>query len=541
MLAVFRNTYRPLLNDPALCARCHTESGRSPIKFAHSNESIAYNEFMNVGVDMVDANATDGTHAPGVTSPALQPRITAIRPTFDAGFEEYVYCRNQGGGSINTSVHTTDKLIPELYFGDGRTPVTVSWYLNSTEAMPAGGRFPAQLAMDVQIDYEMVSGVDTPVGYTFTNPRLRMLTGETEVEIEGVIVRINGVDANNIEPFLSARKVVRGIDYIRIFSGSVNAPLSTVSSSDRFSLALGYLQIRPRTDNPPTPPTPNISVGAFTNQTTVGVNISNDGTGRLWCLTSISARPQSTAAPCPGSTITTNNGWSTTRPNNFNLANIGHPVVSGETVQMYLWVANSDLKVNATAGTASVTFDNTLPAAPALTSVTITDTQIADLNGVGDSNEPVEWCVKEASQSTSVQNDGGCSYGPTKPTMIGLKGNGNRFVAVFVRDRAGNRSQSPIRQVNNTLGRITFQQLTTGSFGNRAVFMTNCQTCHGAGMAQQSRWDESSYSDTVAKKTQIRNRINSTTAPMPPAGQLPVRQRMLIELWFDQTTTPVEL
>ena len=47
--------YRPLLTDPALCLNCHNDTGPSPYKFASSDIKRAFNTFMQLGADHVDA------------------------------------------------------------------------------------------------------------------------------------------------------------------------------------------------------------------------------------------------------------------------------------------------------------------------------------------------------------------------------------------------------------------------------------------------------------------------------------------------------
>lgn len=427
-----------------------------------------------------------------------------------------------------------EKNTPSLYFGDGRT-ATLLWDMSGTEAIPTSKRFPGLFLLDVRINFETINGISTATGYVFTNPRVQMLTGEQEAVITGVVVRVNGQLYPGTENFLSATKTAKGIDSVNIYGGSVRAKLPQVSSSDVISVAFSQLELRARTDNPPTPPTPNMTVpNPFTSRQQVPITISNDGTARRWCLTAYPIRPVSTNDPCPGYV------WLATRPTQFDLITVGRLVNSGETVQFYLWVANSDLKISATAATASVTFDSTAPSAPALASVTVTDSQMASLDGLTTPNEPVTWCIKEAATQNSVQEDNGCSYSATKPNYVGLKGGGTRYVRVFVQDRAGNKANSPVRSVNNPFGAISFAQLTDAAQGARAVFANNCMSCHGAGGANQAEWDATSYTATVAKKNQILQRIESAATPMPPTGMLDEKQRGLIRLWFTQTSTPVQ-
>ncbi|MBX3021864.1 MAG: cytochrome c [Bdellovibrionales bacterium] len=423
---------------------------------------------------------------------------------------------------------------PSLYFGDGRT-ATLMWDLSSGDVIPSHARFPGLFLLDVRVTYETVAGQSLAVGYTFTNPRMQMFTGEMEVVVSGVDIRVNGALAPGTENLLSAQKTAKGIDSVNIYSGSVRTKMTAVSSGDTVGVAFTQLTLQPRTDNPPVPPQPTITVpNPFTRQTQVPIQVSGDGTARRWCLTASPVRPRSTNEPCPGYI------WTSTRPTNFDLVNVGRLIASGETVQFYLWIANADLKISATAAQAQVTFDSTAPSAPALASVTVSDSQMATLDGLGNSNETVSWCVKENANQNNVQDDQGCSYSSTKPLYAGLRGGGTRFVRVFVRDRAGNTAGSTVRSANNPFGQISFAQLIDPSTGARAVFANTCSSCHGESGVNQAQWDSTSYSATVAKKAALLSRIDSGSAPMPPTGLLDEKQRALIRLWLTQTTTPVQ-
>lgn len=530
-------SYYAMVRKPGACMNCHTEAGPSPYHFASPDGFNAFAQFMRLGADRVDARALDPTHAQGVTGPHMQASIDAARATWNPAYSVFKLCQEP---PRPTSVDMIPKNDPDLYFGDGRT-VTFYWSMDTEEISPASGRFPGVFAMDIKINYQDVAGVKTAVGYTFTRPRLEMFTGEFQVEIEGVVVKINGVKAEGMEQFLSARKTARGADPTVLFDGSVAVNLDSVSTSDKISVSLGYLSIQARTDNPPTPPTPVLTVARpFIATANLNVTSSNDGTARRWCLTADSRTPSSTSAPCPGfENSLTGNGWLSARPGAFSLTNLGRTINPGETVPLYLWVANSDLRISAAPGTASVTFDPTAPDKVSF-SLSLGSTQVADIVSLTDSNEPVEWCVLDGATSMSVEQSNGCSFSPYKPLFAPLRGGGIRYVSVFVRDRAQNITRSDTATVNNTYGRITYVQLADAALGARGVIANKCFSCHGAGGANQANWDATSYTNTAAKKSAILNRISSSTAPMPPTGLLPDKERVLLQLWFTQTSTPVE-
>lgn len=533
LMDAFAVSYRPFLSDTSLCLHCHTEGGSSPYKFASTDLPTAFNTFKNLGAAAVDAKALDAAHASGVTGPANAARVSAARSVWDSAYASYQSCLKPSA----TSVLLEEKNEPALYFGDGQT-VTLRWNLGGTEVSPTSARVPGTFSIDARVSYSN----SLPTGYVFGNPRIQLATGEVEVEIKGLAVRINRVQANNMQAFLNASKIAKGSDPVSIYASSVVSNSSVISSGDKISIGFVKFNIRARTDNPPIPAVPVLRVNnPFANTQNVGITVSGDTTARRWCITHSSVRPTSTAEPCPGfeGNVKTN-GWSTSRPNIYSLTNLGRAVVSGETITLYAWVANSDLKISSGSGSAQVTFDNTAPTAVTWTSLSAATSQMADFIGLTDSSEVVNWCVVEGVTLMSVQAPGACVFSPTKPAFVGLKGGGTRYVNVFVRDRAGNTTTATPKTVVNSFGAISFAQLTSDLTGERGVIFNQCLSCHGSGMPQQTLWDATSYANTVANKAKILNRIDSATAPMPTTGLMNEKSRALIKLWFTQTSTPVQ-
>jgi hypothetical protein len=345
---------------------------------------------------------------------------------------------------------------------------------------------------------------------------------------------------------LSARKTARGIDPTVILAGSIHVPLSAVSSVDKISIGLGYVQLRARTDNPPTPPKPTLNINSpFVRTAQVSLSSSADPTARLWCVTTSSLRPTSTSVPCPGfENNALTSGWVNMRPTTFDLTSSGLLPTTGQVITVYLWIANSDLKINTTAGTGTVTFDSTAPTSPALSAVTLGTSQIADLT-LGGTSETVQWCVMDAANPADVTVNSCGNFVSTKPTFVGLRAGGTRHVGVFVRDSAGNTAASAVIPVNNTLGQITFTKLMNASLSGQGLFASRCVSCHSptGNSAAAAKWDPTNastgFSSTVAKKSQILNLISSTTAPH--SGLMSVKEQALIKLWFTQTRNPVEL
>jgi mono/diheme cytochrome c family protein len=549
--ATYKSTYLPLITQN--CASCHNDAGVAPLKLASSDQSLAFNAFMQATESLVQANAVNPSHAAGRTGPQLQTVVSAAHATFQPAFDDYNKCLaggNGGGGGSTDQFDLPEQNFANLYFQDNQV-VTASWD-TSTQGSPIANRFPGIFKMDIQVKYGMVDGVNQPVGYTFTKPRIQMLTGESEIEVEGIVVRVNGAKVAGMEPFLSARNTARRIDPVEIYSGSVVGSLPTIMSSDRISVSFGFMQLRPRTDALVIPPNPSLSMpNSFSRTATLTISIGADSTARRWCLTTVNRKPNSTAEACPGyEGSALGNGWLSVRPSMYNLSDLGPLPADGVPTSLFLWVANSDLKINPGVIAASFQIDTVKPNTPVI-SASMSDTQVADLN-IPDVNEPITgWCVKESNLTNGITTNYTCTnFSTTKPTLLPLSGGGVRYIRATIRDRAGNTTDTNTVTVNNTFGQIDFKQLT-GASGTRAVITNNCVSCHGAGKSGEAAWKayplsdgqaatDASWLDTRAKSAQVQQNAGISGTPQTATHSgisLQAREKALLSLWF---TAPVE-
>lgn len=553
---VFSNSYLPQLRDQNKCGSCHADNGVAPPKFASSDVLVAYSSFRQYGPDLIDANATSTTHAAPKTGAQNATAFSLAHASWNQGLTTYNACvaALPVAGSTPVPIPTADSLmmtarnIPAIYYNAGVAQIT-EWDM-ANEVTPANARFSGKFQVDIRVVYATdANGVKTAIGYGFARPRVKLLVGEVELDVDGVVPYVNGQTLDGTEPMENARALARGISYTTIYNGEVIANRQVVSTSDEISFGFRYFKVRARSDNPQNPPTPAFRLAPdYTNNVTVNASVTSDASGNAqptqrWCLTANPTPVRSAGEPCPGYQAGTTNGWSEARPTSVNLSTLGRNPNSGETVTVYLWVVNSDLKVNATPATDTVVFDSTVPSHPGLSSVSLTSTQIADLNGLGDSNETVQWCINVSASNTVPQ--GGCNgtYTSTKPSFIGLPFNGLNYVLVYVRDLAGNEARpvlADLRSVTNTYGYITFTQLSSGGTA-RSVFETNCNACHAAGAAQAAKWTSTDFLNTKATAAAIKSAIEGgnggTIKSMPPTGLLSAKDRALIKLWFDR---PVE-
>ncbi|MES2965001.1 MAG: cytochrome c [Bdellovibrionota bacterium] len=546
---VFINSYLPHLKDMNKCGSCHSDNGVAAPKLASSDSTLAYSTFRQYGPDLIDANATSTTHAPTKTGAQNATAFSVAHQSWNTGLTSYNSCMANlpVAGSTPVPLPTADSLemvgrnIPTIYYNAGAAQI-VEWDM-ANQVQPNNARFAGKFQIDIRVVYATdANGVRTATGYAFARPRAKLLLGEVELDVDGVIPRINGQDVSGAELMASSRALARGIDYTTIYNGEVIIARPNVSSADEISIVFRYFKVRARTDNPPSPPVPTVTLSRDnTNNVTVNASTGNDGTARRWCLTANPTPVRSASEPCPGFQLGTTNGWSEARPTSVNLSSLGRNPNSGETVRVYYWVVNSDLKVNPSPGTDTVVFDSTAPAKATLASVSLGGTQIADLNGLTDSDETVQWCVSVSPSNAIPQNCMG-SYVGAKPSYIGLPYNGTNYVSIWVRDLAGNETQpamGDIRSVVNTYGRIDFQQLTTGGTA-RSIFQTNCASCHSSGMAEAAKWTSSDYLNTESKEARIKATMDGGAPAMPASGLISAKDRALIRLWFDQTGRPLE-
>ncbi len=61
----------------------------------------------------------------------------------------------------------------------------------------------------------------------------------------------------------------------------------------------------------------------------------------------------------------------------------------------------------------------------------------------------------------------------------------------------------------------------------------NCLQCHGSPTANGAPFSLTTYTQVKGKVDIILTRINSTSSPMPPTGQMPFNNRDIIQKWKD--------
>ncbi len=562
LMKAYVQSYRVMFLKPGQCVSCHADSGPAPVKFAATDIKMAFNTFMAVGVPTIDARAVDTAHAPGVTSPQLQSQINEAHTIWDPAYSTYASCMATNGGQnasasddvTGDSISLAQKNLPMIYFGTSAEQINqrYEWNLSGTDALPFAKRVAAVFSVGIRIRY--VNGLAT--GYILSSPSLRMDTGESEFEVEGLNVRINGVRINGLDQLASARRTFRGIAPAALFNGEVIVPVAKVSTADKFSFGFAYSVVRTRTDNPPTPATPTLTLNpARTNQTTANFTITATGALR-WCVTTESRRPNSTAEACPGfenNLTVADKGWLRTQPNSFLMTSAGMALAAGsvQNVPLYVWVANSDLKINAAPGTATVVYDSQNPAvqAPGFDVIT-TSTQVVNL-AIGDATETVDWCVMATASSQAPTPSRECfdQTGRTKPRFSGFTGPngdnvaGNQFFWLFLRDLAGNTARyvapplpgppvvnDPPLMRRNPYGAISLTQLSNSSFGPRAVFANSCVSCHSAGGSGAAVTLGNGNANQILSVSLNGHRaaLNVNMTALPEAS------RELVRLWVNQ-------
>lgn len=69
----------------------------------------------------------------------------------------------------------------------------------------------------------------------------------------------------------------------------------------------------------------------------------------------------------------------------------------------------------------------------------------------------------------------------------------------------------------------------------RIIVQGNCTSCHSDPPTQQAPMSLTTYDDVrnAVNNRGLLSRINSTTAPMPPTGRLPLATRQIFEDWVD--------
>ncbi len=542
----YGNSVRAYVNKTNSCASCHNDAGASTSKFASENLGTAYAQFKEIGMERLQAVAVDPTHATGISGGQHQEPFNNLTYFWERALQKNITCKSNVPLSDGSLVGR-GQVAESIYFGTATE--TLTWNLLDAKDVIEGVNVPAVFQVDVAVNYETIDGAQVATGYRFSNPRAFALVGDFQINLEGIYFMAGNRVMADLVDYSAISQTIKGVNTTVLAAQTDIGYSSQLSNFDEIQVFIRRASSTLRTDNPPIPPDPAISLAGgamFTNNATVNVSITNDATAVRWCLTNLNERPATTNDPCPGAEAIPGriNGWAVARPTNFNFNLVSSPV-AGDNLQLYLWIANSDLKISEGSPNDGVLFDNVRPNKPTFTVTANNDpatgSQIADINITSDP-DVIRWCVREG--LTAQNNAGGCNFTSTKPTTVGLSANGARVITVFGQDAAGNTNQNPNAvTVTNTLGQISYTQLTAADSSSRAIFKNTCALCHssaGSNPAALAAMDIMDYAAVVARKTQILDRIDNVSSPMPATGLMAERERALIRLWLSQTATPVQ-
>ena len=67
----------------------------------------------------------------------------------------------------------------------------------------------------------------------------------------------------------------------------------------------------------------------------------------------------------------------------------------------------------------------------------------------------------------------------------------------------------------------------------KSIINGNCTQCHGSPTANSAPFSLVTYTQVKSRVDAIISRINNSSSPMPPSGQIPSSNRTLIQQWKD--------
>lgn len=544
LLAEYGNKVYPFFRST--CVRCHIEGGPGLGTFASTKLEASFAAFSAAGISKISFMATNPQHKPPYTGGQNKPAIDQIGVVWNTAQSRYLECQSKSqNGGVNEAFLTAPKSAARIYTG-ANSVQTLTWELDLAADVDASTNraLPARISIDVKVLYQ--NGLAQ--GYIFTNPTMQMKDSTKSIVVEGLFFQINRQAISSQTTFTNLSRVVSGTQLMPLMTAQANTLISPLSTTDVFQLYLRRIALTSGVEDAPPPLTPILFVSdKDTNSDTLlkgteaKISILRDSGIVRWCLSESPTPPASTDAPCISSATGagTSNGWYLNRPQRYTFQ-------PGDGVKnLYLWVADQNLKLNVTAATAQIELDTTAPAPATINDILIGDTQVGSMS-VSHANEAdiAGWCVIEQNVIRAAPGrpdlDDECwrwTDNGAKPTTVGFKNGGTRNVWVFVRDRAGNVSiASNMFTANNPYGAITFSQLTSNAGGSRAIFYNRCYTCHGTnsnpGFNKLKLFQFADAAESAGAGVLV-SRINNEISPMPNinGGLMPQMERDLIRLW----------
>jgi hypothetical protein len=564
LLSVFQSSVQPFFRSTSTCIGCHIEGGVGIGAFASSDVNTSFGAFNGSGFAKVQYMATNPQHKPPFTGIQNQPAMDKIGTVWNAAQTQHLSCvsKLQNGG-VDNSLLTAPKVAPSIYTAQVvknaagvitsvTSPTqTLTWDLSNGSDLDAKvtRSIGAKITIDVKVLYQIINNVATAKGYVFSNPQMALKATGQQVVVEGLFFQINGRAIDSQTTFTNLSRVVSGTSFVPLMTASGNTLIEPIGTSDTFQLYLTRIIPTDASDGASAPLTPILSLqdtmtgsNQFTRTPMVNTFILRDSGILRWCLSESPTAPVSTEAACVNSMTGPGivNGWFTQRPTSFTLS------AAQGAKPVYLWVANESLLINTSPAQVNITLDSVAPLAPAIGTITVTDTQVADMSVTHPNVADVAgWCVFEQNIALPVPGqpklDDPCWKWTdlnAKPTTVGFKGNGSRDVRVYVRDQAGNVSAaSNVVRASNPLNAITYSDLIgTNGTNTRSIFQNRCIACHGSSsLPGYSKLHLFDYESTLAdvQNGTLNARINNVISPMPniSGGLMPQRERDLIRLW----------
>lgn len=234
--ATFATSYHPVLSTT--CHACHVPGGAGKGVFASKDVGLAFKDFRFATAEKISENAVNPSHAPGVSGPALETKITQAQNEWDAAVAA---CKS--GSPIDSNedpielVSTQGKLVQATTQNK-----TITWDLDKETLYPEG-QSPkafagAKLALNIRTETN-AAGVKV---YYISNLNITTATaavriGQIRVAMNDKIVSVGTTYSRlDVEVPVNTRS--------QVLSASTMIFEYDVAATDQISLIIGVLEPR---------------------------------------------------------------------------------------------------------------------------------------------------------------------------------------------------------------------------------------------------------------------------------------------------------
>jgi mono/diheme cytochrome c family protein len=234
LIQTYSETYYPLLSTN--CNSCHAA--------AHGSTDVvtSYDGFMQKGTTLINFKASNPHQGNNVN---IKNEIAKISPEWTRAQEAYTSCLAtlplDGSGNRGLSFSLNGKVIPNIAqtMTNQNAWKPVSWDMETEVPTKFVGQFPVIFSIEAR--YSLYAG--EVVGLEFRNPKMRLKSGSTGIQVNGMNVKIDEQIVSGLTTYSNISAYVGATTDTLIAAGLANA-LAVSPVTDKSLVSFNFINLQ---------------------------------------------------------------------------------------------------------------------------------------------------------------------------------------------------------------------------------------------------------------------------------------------------------